>query len=505
MHETVQPGPRRRETSSSELDQTQRSAHSLCCVMLPSHAVLPAHTCAVLCCSSVAALVLCCLPMLRQAVEKYTRAAESLKLDSTTEAQAVVKACYLNSAACLLKLERWDEAEDACDQVLEGESSNLKALFRRGQAFTGQGMKTEAIADLKAAMAVSAAEDPQIAAALLKAEALEEQPKQKEDRGFWEKRSIGELRKELTRRGVDCSQCTEKAELVDLVCSGERKKKKKKQPVVPSPAAQPQMNVSAEQMEQVQQQMKQNPAMMKEAAERMASMSDEEIARMGAMTGQKFDPAMAKTAASMMKNMSPEQMAQQMEMARQMQANQGGEGGLSAAADSLKGMSEEQLSGLNSTMAANGQPGITPEMASMAGDMMKNMSADDMKSMMEMSQNMQKGGQPSMADAAKMTEMMSKNPEMLKNITQSMQSMDPEQLQKMGISPDQAAKLGDTVQNMDPATLESMMKWGGRAAKVASPFVSGYQKVRSLDRQTMIHVLILVLAGLFIGHFTNSF
>jgi len=430
-----------------------------------------------------------------QAIEKYTRAADALKMDTTSEAQTVLKACWLNAAACRLKLEHWHQAEDLCDLVLETESNNLKALFRRGQARSGLGLRAEAIQDLEAAAAESEEIDPQLSAALELALALPAEPSnvQSQSRTFWENKSISEIKKELVRKGVDCTHCTEKGELVDLVCSGTRAPRKKKDPSTELAATSPGMpNISADQLEQVQHQMKQNPAMMKQAAEKMANMSESEIEHMSQMCGQKFDPAMAKNAAAMMRNMSPEQMTQQMEMAQSMQS-----GGGEAASN--------KSAAAGSTMAASGQPQMTAEMAAMAGDMMKNISAEDMATMMDMSKTMQQGGQPSMADAAKMTEMMSNNPDMLKNMSKSMQNMDPDQLQKMGISPDQAAQLGDTVQNMDPKTLQMLMKWGGRAAKLAAPFVAGYQKVRSVDRQTMLHIFVLLFAGLILGHLTNSF
>eukprot|EP00658_Telonema_sp_P-2_P069211 TRINITY_DN5831_c0_g1_i2.p1 TRINITY_DN5831_c0_g1~~TRINITY_DN5831_c0_g1_i2.p1 ORF type:complete len:451 (+),score=158.81 TRINITY_DN5831_c0_g1_i2:152-1504(+) len=322
---------------------------------------------------------------LSQAVEKYDRAAESLAMDATVEGQEIVRQCRTNAAACLLKQEDWEEAEERCDEVLEADPCHLKALFRRGQARIGLGMRADALEDLREASKVSSEEDPNILAAIAKAEALPENPvleeSSAEDRASWEGKSISELRKELIRRGVDCSQCTEKTELVDLVCSGKRgeKKKTKQKPSKPASASSAISTgagtISAEQMQTMQEQMKQNPEMMKQAASKMANMSEEEIARMSEMTGQKFDPAMAKTAAAMMENMSPEQMAQQMEMARQMQAG-----------------------GTNSTGMPAGAPAMTPEMAAMAGDMMKGMSSEDMKNMMDMSRKMQEnGGQPSMA------------------------------------------------------------------------------------------------------------
>jgi len=59
----------------------------------------------------------------------------SWKDDSARDAaEGLRRACHLNSAACLLKLERWQEAEMACGMVLREDPGNVKALFRRGRA-----------------------------------------------------------------------------------------------------------------------------------------------------------------------------------------------------------------------------------------------------------------------------------------------------------------------------------------------------------------------------------
>ena len=43
----------------------------------------------------------------------------------------------LNKAACFLKLQMFGEAKVACRLVLEEQGRNVKALFRRAQAYTG--------------------------------------------------------------------------------------------------------------------------------------------------------------------------------------------------------------------------------------------------------------------------------------------------------------------------------------------------------------------------------
>ncbi|CAA3033667.1 peptidyl-prolyl cis-trans isomerase FKBP42 [Olea europaea subsp. europaea] len=49
-------------------------------------------------------------------------------------ALAVKNPCHLNMAACLIKLERYDDAIAQCGIVLVEEENNVKALFRRGKA-----------------------------------------------------------------------------------------------------------------------------------------------------------------------------------------------------------------------------------------------------------------------------------------------------------------------------------------------------------------------------------
>lgn len=49
-------------------------------------------------------------------------------------ALAVKNPCHLNTAACLIKLKRYEEAIGQCTIVLSEDENNVKALFRRGKA-----------------------------------------------------------------------------------------------------------------------------------------------------------------------------------------------------------------------------------------------------------------------------------------------------------------------------------------------------------------------------------
>merc|ERR1712146_330500 len=60
----------------------------------------------------------------------------------------------LNVGACRLKLGDFKGTQEACKKALEMDGSNVKALFRRAQAFAGTKDYVEAVADLKRAMEI---------------------------------------------------------------------------------------------------------------------------------------------------------------------------------------------------------------------------------------------------------------------------------------------------------------------------------------------------------------
>ncbi|XP_039021921.1 peptidyl-prolyl cis-trans isomerase FKBP62-like [Hibiscus syriacus] len=76
-----------------------------------------------------------------RALKRYEKAVKYIEHDSSfgedekKQAKALKVACNLNNAACKLKLKDYKQADKLCTKVLELESTNVKALYRRAQAY----------------------------------------------------------------------------------------------------------------------------------------------------------------------------------------------------------------------------------------------------------------------------------------------------------------------------------------------------------------------------------
>ncbi|MED6186587.1 hypothetical protein PIB30_068138, partial [Stylosanthes scabra] len=98
-----------------------------------------------------------------RAAKKYDKAADYVSEDGSfgddeeKQAKALRVSCWLNGAACCLKLNNFPEAIKLCSQVLDVEFCNVKALYRRAQAYIETGDFLLADVDIKKALEV----DPQ--------------------------------------------------------------------------------------------------------------------------------------------------------------------------------------------------------------------------------------------------------------------------------------------------------------------------------------------------------
>lgn len=93
----------------------------------------------------------------KKALRYLNRLHEVNELSKEQESQiaVVVLPCILNSAASKLKLKRYHQALDDCDEALDLEPKHPKALFRRGQAFHGMRDYEKSMANLQQALSLS--------------------------------------------------------------------------------------------------------------------------------------------------------------------------------------------------------------------------------------------------------------------------------------------------------------------------------------------------------------
>ncbi|PUZ52330.1 hypothetical protein GQ55_6G261500 [Panicum hallii var. hallii] len=95
-----------------------------------------------------------------RASKRYEKAAKYIEYDSSfsedekKQSKQLKISCNLNNAACKLKLKDYKQAEKLCTKVLELDSQNVKALYRRVQAYMQLADLELAEADIKKALEI---------------------------------------------------------------------------------------------------------------------------------------------------------------------------------------------------------------------------------------------------------------------------------------------------------------------------------------------------------------
>ncbi|CAA3001411.1 peptidyl-prolyl cis-trans isomerase FKBP62-like [Olea europaea subsp. europaea] len=124
-----------------------------------------------------------------RASKRYEKAAKYIEYDTSfneeekKQSKALKITCSLNNAACKLKLKDYKQAEKLCTKVLELESTNVKALYRRAQAYMNMADLDLAEFDIKKALEI----DPDNRDVKLEYKALKQREKEfnKKDAQFY--------------------------------------------------------------------------------------------------------------------------------------------------------------------------------------------------------------------------------------------------------------------------------------------------------------------------------
>ncbi|KAG6413706.1 hypothetical protein SASPL_126420 [Salvia splendens] len=103
----------------------------------------------------------------------YVEYSHSFSHQDKLEANSLRASCYLNNAACKLKLGEYECASRLCTKVLELDSCNVKALFRRSQAYIRTCDLEKAGEDINRALSI----DPQNRDVKMKCKEVKEKQK----------------------------------------------------------------------------------------------------------------------------------------------------------------------------------------------------------------------------------------------------------------------------------------------------------------------------------------
>ena len=445
------------------------------------------------------------------AADKYERARDNIRDFTTSEAAELKRSCTLNLSSCYLNTKQYVKCVAECDLVLNEDRENLKALYRRGQAYLGNKQWHKSASDLEKAAKLSSSDIPQQKLIL---EKLEEAKSQ-----------IIVMKAQSNQSDVIIEDVTDEPPALTPI------------PRPHPPSNSGQMDDS---MANAARMMAQNPEMAKMAADMLRSMPPDQIEAITRSNqlpgGMKVTPEMAKMAADSLSSMSPSEISRMAEMASSSNGSGGGGGGLGAgrmpevtpemakmATEMMGKMKPEDIEQMQKMAASmnmgggggggglgsGGMPEVTPEMAKMATEMMGKMKPEDIEQMQKMAASMNMGGgggggsgSGGMPPAAAMD--MLKDPKFMENAMGMMRSMDESSLASMmaaqgGMSKEQAEAAAKQIKGMSDTQMKMMVKAGTVLQSGAQLAIKAKEFL--LSRTLLMIAVLVTLVGILLQRY----
>uniref|UniRef100_A0A1J3FLT0 Outer envelope protein 61 n=1 Tax=Noccaea caerulescens TaxID=107243 RepID=A0A1J3FLT0_NOCCA len=397
------------------------------------------------------------------AAEKYLRAKNNLKEIPSSKGGALLLACSLNLMSCYLKTNQHEECIKEGSEVLAYDATNVKALYRRGQAYRDLGQFEDAVSDLSKALEVSP-EDETIADVLRETK----------------ERLAVEGPGKTSSRGVVIEEITEE----NNVTSGENKKQSKEVTGTQRESNSGGIKTDVDGL----QALRDDPEAIRTFQNFISKTDPDTLASLSGGKAGDMSPDMFKTASSMIGKMSPEEIQKMVK-----------------TASSFKGDNPFAPTG---TSAENNGFAPTPDMLKLASDMMGKMSPEERERMFNMASSLKSNAPVSTSYASEPRESSSfvgassssgnssvaprsgfeasipsappadlqeqmrnqmKDPAMRQMFTSMIKNMNPEMMASMSeqfgmkLSQEDAAKAQEAMASLSPEALEKMMRWADRA------------------------------------------
>ncbi|XP_062015639.1 outer envelope protein 61 [Rosa rugosa] len=328
------------------------------------------------------------------ALQKYVLAKTNLNGLPSSKGRSLLMACSLNLMSCYLKTRQYDECIKEGSEVLAYDAQNVKALYRRGQAYKELGQLEDAVSDLSTAHEVSP-DDETIADVLRDA-----------------KEKLGTEGSVSAPRRLVIEEITEEVETVSAAnhkSSSTEYSMAKPQETrdIPKTQIAADSEVLSNNSEHLQA-LKNDPATLRSFQNFISNADPDTLAALSSGKSEEVPADMVKTASSMISKMSSEELKRMIELT-----------------SSFEG---------DNPLLKKGSPNLSPDMFKTASDMMNKMPPEELQKMFEMAS---KGKGLSSTPASNLDNFKpgsvppNLSPDMLKTASDMMSKMPPEELQKM--------------------------------------------------------------------------
>ncbi|KAJ8563448.1 hypothetical protein K7X08_031900 [Anisodus acutangulus] len=295
----------------------------------------------------------------KEALQKYSLAKKNLSSIPAAKGRSISLACSLNMMSCYLKTGQYDDCIKEGSEVLAYDDKNIKALYRRGQAYRELGQLEDAVSDLSKAHEVSP-DDETIADVL---------------RGVQE-RLVKEGGASRRRGGLVIEEITEEEPLVSSEAADS--------PVAKSVSSQPREAISPPKSQneilggpplsssESLEALKNDPESIRSFQNFMSRADPDTLSALSGGNAQGIPPEMVKTASNVIGKMSPEELQRMVQLA-----------------SSFEGENSFCKQGSSGNFGPGSvPPNVTPDMLKMATDMMGKMSPEEMQKMFEMASSL---------------------------------------------------------------------------------------------------------------------
>ncbi|XP_071930976.1 outer envelope protein 61-like [Coffea arabica] len=449
------------------------------------------------------------------ALQKYLLAKNNLKDIPTSKGRNLLSACSLNLMSCCLKTGQYDECIKEGTEVLAYDRSNIKALYRRGQAYKALGQFESAVSDLSKAHEVSP-DDETIADVLRDAK----ENLMKEGRA---QKSRGLIIEEIADEEPTSSSASHDSPPAESFFTKPQETSGHSQNQ-PDILGRPH-STSSEYL----QALKDDPESIRSFQNLISQTDPETLAAMGNGQAEGITPDMIRTASSVIGKMPPEELQRMIKLASSFQGGNPilnrGSMPTDASPDMLKMASEmmskmspedfQQMSemassfkGVDGASSSAASSGYRSDYQSKTRDTQNNAIVSDNASESITSQqflssrSFQSSMPSSSTDLQEQMRNQMKDPAMRQMFSSMIKNMNPDMMASMSeqfglkLSRDDAAKAQQAMSSLSPEDLDRMMRWADRLQRG----VEGAKKAKNwlLGRPGMILAILMLLLAVFL-------